>query len=136
MGGVSKETVSAFGHKIKKSDLFKLVGLVCFIALVFGIVAALWPSLSLIFEPDGLDQMIESIQSQGPVGVLILLGLQLLQIIVAFIPGEVVQVAAGMLYSARLSFCLAASFPVRLFTRWFTSWEPPSFGPWWTKSTW
>ena len=92
MGGVSKETVSAFGHKIKKSDLFKLVGLVCFIALVFGIVAALWPSLSLIFEPDGLDQMIESIQSQGPVGVLILLGLQLL------IPGEVVQVAAGMLY--------------------------------------
>lgn len=42
MGGVSKETVSAFGHKIKKSDLFKLVGLVCFIALVFGIVAALW----------------------------------------------------------------------------------------------
>ena len=98
MGGVSRETVSVFGHKIKKSDLFKLGGLVCFIALVFGIVAALWPSLSLIFEPDGLDQMIESIQSQGPVGVLILLGLQLLQIIVAFIPGEVVQVAAGMLY--------------------------------------
>ena len=49
-GRRSKETVSAFGHKIKKSDLFKLVGLVCFIALVFGIVAALWPSLSLIFE--------------------------------------------------------------------------------------
>ena len=50
------------------------------------------------FRACGLDQMIESIQSQGPVGVLILLGLQLLQIIVAFIPGEVVQVAAGMLY--------------------------------------
>ena len=47
MGGVSKETVSAFGHKIKKSDLFKLVGLVCFIALVFGIVAALWASIEL-----------------------------------------------------------------------------------------
>ena len=41
MGGVSKETVSVFGHKIKKSDLFKLGGLVCFIALVFGIVAVL-----------------------------------------------------------------------------------------------
>ena len=56
MGGVSEETVSVFGHKIKKSDLFKLVGLVFFIVLVFGVVAALWPSLSLIFEPDGLDQ--------------------------------------------------------------------------------
>lgn len=98
MGGVSKETVSVFGHEIKKSDLFKLVGLVVFIALLFGIVAALWPSFSMLFEPDGLDRMIESIQSQGPVGVLILLGLQLLQIVVAFIPGEVVQVAAGMLY--------------------------------------
>ena len=78
--------------------MFKLVGLVVFIALLFGIVAALWPSFSMLFEPDGLDRMIESIQSQGPVGVLILLGLQLLQIVVAFIPGEVVQVAAGMLY--------------------------------------
>ena len=49
MGGVSKETVSAFGHKIKKSDLFKLVGLVCFIALVFGIVAA-FGQASLLFS--------------------------------------------------------------------------------------
>lgn len=98
MGSATEKTVSLFGHKIKKSDLFKLTGLVAFIALLFGIVAALWPSLSLIFEPDGMDKMIDSIQSQGAVGVLILLGLQLLQIVVAFIPGEVVQVAAGMLY--------------------------------------
>lgn len=98
MGSASEETVSVFGHSIKKSDLFKLLGLVAFIALLFGIVAALWPSFSMLFEPDGLGKMIESIQSQGPVGVLVLLGLQLLQIVVAFIPGEVVQVAAGMLY--------------------------------------
>lgn len=98
MGGAQEETVSVFGHKIKKSDLFKLVGLIVFIALIFGVVAALWPSLSVVFEPNGVDRLISDIKSQGPAGVLILLGLQLLQIVVAFIPGEVVQVAAGMLY--------------------------------------
>lgn len=87
-----------FGHQIKHSDAVKVIGLVAFIVLSVGIVAALWPSLRLVFEPDGLDKLIESIQSKGAFGVLMLLGLQLLQIIVAFIPGEVVQVAAGMLY--------------------------------------
>ncbi len=98
MSESDKQTVSVFGHNIKKADLIKLLGLMAFIAILCAIVAALWPSLSLLFQEDGLDKVIESIQSKGPFGVLMLLGLQLLQIIVAFIPGEVVQVAAGMLY--------------------------------------
>ena len=42
--------------------------------------------------------------------VLILLGLQLLQVTVAFIPGAVVQVAAGMLYGPIGASCCAAAF--------------------------
>lgn len=98
MSESAQESFSIFGRSVKKSDLFKLLGLLAFIALTAGIVVALWPSLSLIFQEDGVDRMIEHIQSQGAFGVLALLGLQLLQIIVAFIPGEVVQIAAGMLY--------------------------------------
>lgn len=90
--------VSLFGHKVGTADLFKLLGLLAFIGITAGIVIALWPSLSQIFEPNGTDRVIESIQSQGAFGVLMLLGLQFLQVVVAFIPGEVVQVAAGMLY--------------------------------------
>ena len=97
-GQESEQTVSVLGHKVKKSDLIKIVGLVAFIVLLGVIVAALWPSLSVIFEEDGVNKLIERIQGMGAAGVLVLLGLQLLQIIVAFIPGEVVQVAAGMLY--------------------------------------
>ena len=93
-----QEAVSIFGRKVKQSDLFKLLGLLAFIIIIVAIVAALWPSLSQIFEPNGVDRVIESIQSQGAFGVLMLLGLQFLQVVVAFIPGEVVQVAAGMLY--------------------------------------
>ena len=98
VGQESEQTVSVLGHKVKKSDLIKIVGLVAFIVLLGVIVAALWPSLSVIFEEDGVNKLIERIQGMGAAGVLVLLGLQLLQIIVAFIPGEVVQVAAGMLY--------------------------------------
>ena len=93
-----EKEITLFGKKIKQSDLIKLVGLVVFIVLITAIVVAIWPTLSIVFEPGGVETLIELITSQGPLGVLILLGMQLLQIIVAFIPGEVVQIAAGMMY--------------------------------------
>ena len=83
---------------VTKSDLVKIVGLLAFIVLSALIVALLWPYLGLLFEDGGLDLMVAKIHDAGPLGVLVLLALQLLQIIVAFIPGEVVQVAAGMIY--------------------------------------
>lgn len=93
-----EKEITLFGKKIKQSDLIKLVGLVVFIVLIMAIVVAIWPTLSIVFEPGGVETLIELITSQGPLGVLILLGMQLLQTIVAFIPGEVVQIAAGMMY--------------------------------------
>lgn len=93
-----EKEITLFGKKIKQSDLIKLVGLVVFIVLITAIVVAIWPTLSIVFEPGGVETLIELITSQGPLGVLILLGMQLLQIIVVFIPGEVVQIAAGMMY--------------------------------------
>ena len=93
-----EKEITLFGKKIKQSDLIKLVGLVVFIVLITAIVVAIWPTLSIVFEPGGVETLIELITSQGPLGVLILLGMQLLQIIIAFIPGEVVQIAAGMMY--------------------------------------
>ena len=93
-----EKIISIFGRKIKQSDLFKIVGLFIFLLLMTGIVVFMWPMLSGIFEPGGVERVIEEIRDKGIAGAFILLGLQLLQIVVAFIPGEVVQVAAGMLY--------------------------------------
>lgn len=93
-----EKIISVFGRKIKQSDAIKLAGLLVFFALMVGIVIALWPMLAGLFEPGGVERAVENIQDGGATGVLILLGMQLLQIIVAFIPGEVVQVAAGMIY--------------------------------------
>lgn len=86
------------GRKMEKGDVVKFVGLIAFFAIMIVICVLLWPYFKDIFEPGGLDRIINDVRNAGPIGFLILLGLQFLQIVVAFIPGEVVQVAAGMLY--------------------------------------
>ena len=94
----SSKTISIFGHSVKQADVFKLAGLLAFFVVVGIIVAVLYPSFSGLFEEGGVERTIEKIQSQGAFGVLTLLLMQFLQIVVAFIPGEVVQIASGMLY--------------------------------------
>ena len=56
--------VSLFGHKVGTADLFKLLGLLAFIGITAGIVIALWPSLSQIFEPNGTDRVIEAYRAK------------------------------------------------------------------------
>lgn len=94
----AEEEVSVRGRRMEKGDVFKFVGLIAFFAIMVLICVLLWPQFSILFEEGGVERLINDVRNAGPVGVLILLGLQFLQIVVAFIPGEVVQVAAGMLY--------------------------------------
>lgn len=94
----AEQEVEVRGRKMEKGDIFKFVGLIAFFAIMVLIVVLLWPYFHDLFEPGGLDRIINDVRNAGPVGFLILLGLQFLQIVVAFIPGEVVQIAAGLLY--------------------------------------
>lgn len=84
--------------KYTKADLFKFVGLIIFFALMGIVVYFLWPYLADLFTEGGVERVITQVQEAGIWGVAILLGMQFLQIVVAFIPGEVTQFAAGMLY--------------------------------------
>lgn len=89
---------SVHGHKMTFADIFKFAGLIAFFVVVILLCALIWPYAHEIFEPGGLDRVINDVRQAGPVGFLILLAIQFLQVVVAFIPGEVVQVAAGMIY--------------------------------------
>ena len=66
----------------------------------------------------GPEALANEIRSAGPLGVLILLGIQFLQIILVLIPGEVVQLAAGMMYGPWLGAliivvgCVVSSFVI------------------------
>lgn len=86
------------GRQVRNGDIFKIVGLVAFIAIMALVCWLLWPYIHDLFEPGGVDKVINDIREAGPMGFLILLALQFLQIVVAFIPGEATQMAAGMLY--------------------------------------
>ncbi len=93
-----EKTLKLGKHEIAASGFIKFGGLVACFVLFAGVFVAIWPYISEIFEEGGTERLIEHMQQAGPLGVGILFALQLLQIIVAFIPGEVVQIVAGMLY--------------------------------------
>lgn len=93
-----EECVRIFGKSVKKADLFKFLGLIGFFVICIIIVVAMAPMFKGIFSPGGVDTVIERIRDAEAFGVLILLALQFIQVVVAFIPGEVTQMAAGMLY--------------------------------------
>ena len=81
-----------------RSNIFKFAGLIAFIVLMAVVVVVAWPYISDVFTEGGVERLVERVQNAGPAGVFILLGMQFLQIVVAFIPGEVVQLAAGLMY--------------------------------------
>ncbi len=84
--------------KPSHADKVKFAGLIAFMAVVVVAVVLLWPYISMVFEPGGIDRLIELTNEAGWAGVLLLEAVQFLQVVVAFIPGEAVQIAAGMLY--------------------------------------
>lgn len=84
--------------RLTKADLFKLGGLAAFFVLMAVACVLIAPWIMELTEPGGLDRVVADVQNAGIGGVFILLGFQFLQVVVAFIPGEVVQLAAGMMY--------------------------------------
>ena len=94
----SHEETTVHGHKMDRASIFKFAGLLAFVVLMAVIVVVAWPYITDIFTEGGVDRLVERVRNAGPFGVLILLGMQFLQVVVAFIPGEVVQLAAGLMY--------------------------------------
>jgi uncharacterized membrane protein YdjX (TVP38/TMEM64 family) len=67
--------------------LFIIIGLIAFVSIKYGKEIA-----DLLKDPK---HFAEWMQSFGAFGILILIGFQVLQIIIAVIPGEVIQIASG-----------------------------------------
>ena len=92
------EETQLHGKPVRRGDIFKILGLTAFVAIIALLGWLVWPYVHTLFEPGGIDEVINDVRNAGPLGFLILLALQFLQIVVAFIPGEATQMAAGMLY--------------------------------------
>ena len=88
--------------RLQKDEIIKFLILIGIGCVGVACVIALWPQIMDLFSEGGVNRLVDRVQQAGSWGVLCLLGLQLLQVIVAFIPGEVVQVAAGLMYGPAL----------------------------------
>lgn len=82
---------------IRRRRIVSLVSLAAMIG-VFAVVAiAFKPILAAVAEPE---QLREWLAGHGALGYLALIGIMCVQVVVAIIPGEVVEIAAGYAYGA------------------------------------
>lgn len=97
-------------RKLCKSIWLIVLVVVCVAAVVaLAILAA--PYVRLLMEPGVQDRLRIWADSMGAWGWLAILGVQILQVIIAFIPGEPVEIVAGALYGGLggLLICLAGT---------------------------
>ncbi len=99
--------------------------IIMYCALLLMVTVALWPFVKKLTDPAYRTQFQQWVASLGPWGWLVLFGIQVLQIVVAFIPGGPVEIIAGALYGTIFGLiiclvgCLVASALVFVLTRRF-----------------
>jgi uncharacterized membrane protein YdjX (TVP38/TMEM64 family) len=94
---------------MKKAEFRFLIFVICFAVLTVLLCVLFWPFISRLRENEYRARFTAWIEGLGVKGVLILLGIQIVQIVVAVIPGGPVEVLAGAAYGGfgGLGICLA-----------------------------
>jgi len=82
----------------KKIKIFKIVISIITILLLIGLTLYLFPIISKLFTEQGRESFKTEIESSGTMGMLMLLGLQAAQIFLPILPGEPIEILAGMCY--------------------------------------
>lgn len=82
----------------KAPKIISICLIVIFLIASVVITIYLWPFFKDLKDPIKQEEFKNWIQSQGFKGFLVFLGMQVLQIVVAFIPGEITEILAGAMY--------------------------------------
>lgn len=83
-----------------KVRTFKIILGIAVIALLVGIIIYLFPVIKNLSTVEGKVAFKEKIDGSGVLGILMLFGLQLAQIFLIIIPGEPIEILAGMCYGS------------------------------------
>ena len=89
----------------KRSKIVKMTIFILTILLLIGFTIYLYPIIQELFKPQGREAFKIKIQESGITGILMLLGLQMAQIALPIIPGEPIEILAGMCYGTIGGFC-------------------------------
>ena len=82
----------------KKYKILRIVILIITILLLIELTIYLFPMIGKLFDEQEREIFKEEIQSTGIKGILMLLGLQGVQILLPIIPGEPIEILAGMCF--------------------------------------
>lgn len=82
----------------KKVTIFKVVLTVLVVAIIIGVLAYLFPLMKNLSTMEGQVAFKEKVNSSGFLGLLSLFGLEVAQIFLFIVPGEPIEVLAGMCY--------------------------------------
>ena len=83
---------------MKKKKILKLITLILTITILIIATIYMIPIIKNINTPEGQMQFKEKIQNTRIVGLLIIFGLEIAQIILAILPGEPIEILAGVCY--------------------------------------
>ncbi len=84
--------------KINKAKIMKLIALITTIEILVIATIYMIPIIKQINTPEGQAQFKEKITNSGITGMLILFGLELAQVVLAILPGEPVELLAGICF--------------------------------------
>lgn len=84
-------------HK-KKANILRILILIVVVAIFVAATINFFPVIKNLATPDGKIEFKNKIQNSGFLGMLLLFGLQVAQIFLFIVPGEPIEILAGMCY--------------------------------------
>lgn len=84
--------------KINKVKIFKIILTIMVLILIIGIITYLFPVMKNLSSLEGQVAFKQKVEDSGILGMLSLFGLQVAQIFLIIVPGEPIEILAGMCY--------------------------------------
>ena len=84
--------------KNNKVKIFKIILIMMLLILIIGIIAYLFPVMKNLSSIEGQVAFKQKVEDSGILGLLSVFGLQVAQIFLIIVPGEPIEILAGMCY--------------------------------------
>ncbi len=99
-------------RRFKKADVIKFIVLLAVLAIFIALIIAFFPFFLSLREESVRNGWIDWLKSLGFKGLLVSTGIQAIQVVLAVIPGEPVEIGMGFLYGTwgGLGICLLGIF--------------------------
>lgn len=86
--------------KNNKLKIFKIILTIMLLVLIIGIIIYLFPVMKNLSSIEGQVEFKQKVEDSGILGMLSLFGLQVAQIFLIIVPGEPIEILAGMCYGS------------------------------------